>query len=592
MVGKNPGRDRDGAERFGGAAALPLIRSIASSAVPWILAGIVSLLVLYPLFELMRQPFGDLPKVWQQAILLPSLGRIMLNTVILAVGSMVLAVLIAMVLAWCRSNMTGKAGAAAQVISILPLVVPPLAGVIGWAFLLSPSVGYLNVLLRKLPLLDTLESGPFDIYSLSWIVIITGIYLIPYAFVFLQAGLANIDPRLEDAARSSGSGWWGTQFRIVIPLLRPAILYGGGVVALLALGQFTAPLLLGRTKGIDVITTQLYRLTGAPPANYPLAAFIALPIVLLALAGVAGQRWALKGGLRFVMTGKGAAGARGHNALLMLPIILYSFLLVIPPIVGLVIVALLPFWGAPLTVESVSLAAFVEVLDSQAAMAAVWNSIKYSAIATVCCLLLSLMAAFVALRTRGTAKSIIDYVVNVPLAVPAILFGMAIFISFALGPMMMFLRQEFGIRLYGSSALIILAYVILVLPHGTRMVMSGIAQINPQLESAARIAGSTLAGAVMRIMVPLLRRNLASAAMLMFILLSHEFAASSLLFGPNTQVLSTLLYGQWDTGTYPRVAALALVMVAIAVAGISLIALMDNDRDSWRPWRRRALRPR
>ncbi len=562
------------------------LRDGASSAAPWVLAGIVCLLVLYPLIELMRQPFADLPKVWQQATQLPSLWRILWNTVVLAFGSMFLAVLVAMVLAWCRANMTGKTGAAAQVISILPMVVPPLAGVIGWAFLMSPSVGYLNVLLRKLPFLDTLQEGPFDIYSLSWIVIITGIYLIPYAFVFLQAGLANIDPRLEDAARSAGSGWWGTQFRIVLPLLRPALLYGGGVVALLALGQFTAPLLLGRTKGIDVITTQLYRLTGAPPANYPLAAFIALPIVLLALAGVAAQRSALKGGLRFVMTGKGTARARGHNALLMLPIILYSFMLVIPPIIGLVIVSLSPFWGAPLALESMSLAAFAEVMDSRASVDAVMNSIKYSAIATVCCLVLSLMVAFVATRTRGAARAVIDYVVNVPIAVPAILFGMAIFVSFALGPIMQFLRTSFGIRLYGSSSLIVLAYVILVLPHGTRMVMSGIAQINPQLEAAARVAGSTLAGAVARIMVPLLRRHLASAAMLMFILLSHEFAASSLLFGPNTQVLSTLLYGQWDTGTYPKVAALALIMVAIALAGISLIALLDSGRADWRPWRR------
>ncbi len=315
------------------AVALPRV-------LPWVMAALISFLVLYPLVELLRLPFEDLGKVWREAKALPSLGRIMLNTLVLSFGSMVIAVLVAMVLAWCRANLGGRGGAAAQLISIMPLVVPPLAGVVGWAFLLSPNVGYLNVLLRKLPLLDTLVEGPFDVYTIEWIVIITAIYLIPYAFVFLQAGLANIDPRLEDAARSAGSGWWGTQFRIVIPLLRPAILYGSGVVVLLALGQFTAPLLLGRTKGIDVITTQLYRLTGAPPANYPLAAFIALPFLFLALAGVAAQRQGLKASLRFVMAGKGSARMRGHTPWLMLPIILYAFILVVPPLVGLVIVSL------------------------------------------------------------------------------------------------------------------------------------------------------------------------------------------------------------------------------------------------------------
>lgn len=549
--------------------------------VPWAMAALVAFMVLYPLVELMRLPFEDLAKVWHQAQDLPGLGRIMLNTVVLSVGSMLIAVLIAMVLAWCRANLGGRAGAAAQLISIMPMVVPPLAGVVGWAFLMSPSVGYLNLLLRKLPFLDQLDSGPFDVYTMPWIVIITAIYLIPYAFVFLHAGLANIDPRLEDAARSAGSGWWGTQFRIVIPLLRPALLYGSGVVVLLALGQFTAPLLLGRTKGIDVITTQLYRLTGAPPANYPLAAFIALPFLLLALAGVLLQRQGLKSGLRFVMAGKGSARLRTHSSWLMLPIILYAFTLVVPPLVGLVIVALSPYWGAPLSFANFSLAAFDDVANNSIAIMSMVNSIKYSAVATLICLLLSLATGFVALRTRGWAKGVIDYVVNVPIAVPAILFGMAIFVSFALGPVMQFLRSTFGIQLYGASALIVLAYIILVLPHGTRMVMSGMAQVNPQLESAARVSGSTLPGTIWRVLVPLLRRHLASAAMLMFILLSHEFAASSLLFGPTTQVLSTLLYGQWDTGTYPGVAAIALIMVVIAVAGIALIALFDTDR-GWR----------
>ena len=50
-------------------------------------------------------------------------------------------------------------------------------------------------------------------------------------------------------------------------------------------------------------------------------------------------------------------------------------------------------------------------------------------------------------------------------------------------------------------------------------------------------------------------------------------------------MLSTLLYGQWDSGTYPGVAALALVMILIAVAGIALIAILDTDHTPF--WRAR-----
>lgn len=570
---------RGAAARAMGALGIMPRREIGARALLWLFVLGVAALVLYPLLELIRQPLGDIPGLWREALDEPGLADSLLNTVLLAAGSMAMAVTVAMVLAWCRAGLSGRAGAVAQVVAVLPLVIPPLAGVTGWAFLLSPRVGYLNLALRELPGLDRLESGPFDAYTLPWIVIITGIYLVPYAFVFIQAGLSHIDPRLEDAARSAGSGWWGAQFRVVLPLLRPALVYGGIVVALLALGQFTAPLLLGRSQGIDVLTTQLYLLTAAPPPNYPLAMFISLPILFIALAGVAAQRRALGDSFRFVAAGKGAARHRGSNTLLLLPVILYCFVLVVPPLVSLVLVAISPYWGAPLEATKVSLNAFREVLADPISLQAIWNAVRYSAVATIACLALSLGAALVALRTTGAPRRVIDYVVNTPIAVPALLFGMGILIAIGLGPLNRFMRNWFGIPLYGSGSVIVLAYVVLLLPHGTRLLMSGLAQINPQLEAAARIFGSTATGTVFRILMPLLRRNLVSAAMLMFVLASHEFAASSLLAGPDTQVMSTVLYGQWDTGTYPRVAALALVMVAIAVLGLSVIVLFDRPSE-------------
>lgn len=537
---------------------------------------VVAFLVLYPLFELLRRPFGNLGELWSEAIEIPHIGTTLLNTLILGAASMMLATIAAVALAYCRANLTGRLGRAAQVIAIVPLVIPPLSGVVGWAFLLSPRVGYLNQLFRELPFLDHLRSGPTDIYTLPWIVIITGIYLIPYAFIFIQAGLSNVDTRLEDAARSSGASWVRTQVDIVLPLLRPTLIYGGGIVALLALGQFTAALLLGRTEGIDVITTQLYRLTAEPPPNYALATFIALPVLLISLAGIAAQRLALRGNFRFMMSGKGVGRARGHHPILFIPVIVYSFLMIIPPLAGLIIVALSPFWGRSIKVDQFSFAAFDEVFSDAVSTDAIVNSLTFAVTATLICLALSLAAALVALRTTGLSRKVIDYVVNVPIAVPAILFGMGFFVSLGLGPITVFLRENTGINLYGSTAIIVLAYVVLILPHGTRLMMSGITQINPQLESAARVAGSTAFGAVMRILVPLLRRNVASAAMLMFILCSHEFAASALLVGPDTQVMSTVLFGQWDTGTYPRVAALALVMVAISVTGLIGIVMFDR----------------
>ena len=61
----------------------------------------------------------------------------------------------------------------------------------------------------------------------------------------------------------SGSSQLGVFFRVILPLLRPVIVYGGGVALLLGLGQFTGPLLLGRNAGINVLTTDM----SSPPSR-------------------------------------------------------------------------------------------------------------------------------------------------------------------------------------------------------------------------------------------------------------------------------------------------------------------------------------
>ena len=55
----------------------------------------------------------------------------------------------------------------------------------------------------------------------------------------------------------------------------------------------------------------------------------------------------------------------------------------------------------------------------------------------------------------------------------------------------------------------------------------------------------------------------------MFVLLTHEFAASLLVRAPTTQVMGTVLFDYWTNGSYPLVAAIALVMTVVTAAAWS-----------------------
>ncbi|MDF2471738.1 MAG: phnV 3, partial [Rhodococcus erythropolis] len=80
----------------------------------------------------------------------------------------------------------------------------------------------------------------------------------------------------------------------------------------------------------------------------------------------------------------------------------------------------------------------------------------------------------------------------------------------------------------------------------------------------------------LRIMLPLMRPTVLSAVALMFILLTHEFAASLLVRASTTQVMGTLLFDMWQNGSYPMVAAMALLMTAVTTIGVAIAMLVGG----------------
>ena len=144
--------------------------------------------------------------------------------------------------------------------------------------------------------------------------------------------------------------------------------------------------------------------------------------------------------------------------------------------------------------------------------------------------------------------------------------GLGIFLIFAVGP--------FG--LYGSGWLFVIAYVILYLPHGVRMIQSGLVQMGTSHEAAARVCGAGRVQTFIWIILPMLRRSVASAGLLMFVLMSPEFSASSLLRTPSNQVMSTRLFDSYNNGTFTDTAAIALVMITVSLIGVSLITILGG----------------
>jgi iron(III) transport system permease protein len=531
--------------------------------------GALGYLIVLPLVRLQILAFGHGARAYSEAFTQPGIWTVVYRTVELALGSLAIALVLGTALAWASTTVSPRLRLL-RILPILPIVVPAIASVLGWSFLFSPHPGYLNALLRHLPWWHHLYEGPVDIYTMPWIVIITGLALTSFIYLFVSAGFESINGELLEAAQVSGSTPAGVFFRVTLPLLRPSLIYGGGVALLLALGQFTAPLLLGANNNITVLTTEMYRATQQTPAQYDIAAALGSPLLVFGVVVLVLNK-ALLGDLRRFVThgGKSFRPVTRSSKLGAASLVVYGLIATVLPVVGLVLVGLSPYWSGQLHPSQFTLSAFHSIFHDGAILTGIRTSVITSVIAVAITLPLGYFSAVI-LRRRGQFKilrPILDVTVALPLSIPAVIFGVGFLFAYTHAPFI----------LYGTKWVLVLVYVTLMVPFATRMQLSGMVALGDSYIEASRVSGAGPIRTHLMILVPLMRGTFAAAAALMFILLANEFAASLLVRAPTQNVMGTILYNYYGNGLYPQVACTALVMVGVTGAGVLLAMVLGGS---------------
>ena len=531
----------------------------------WVLLAIgVGFLVLSPVLQLQWRAFLDGGSAFVRMQDLPRIGTTLSTTVVLAILSSILAVLMGTLLAWCASMLPQRVRRLGELAPLLPLVVPAVAAVTGWIFLLSPRVGYLNMALRSLPGLDRLEEGPFDIYSVTGIIIITGMLLSSFVYVFVFTGLKNMGQELEAAAAACGASPTMRFFTITLPLLRPSIIFSTGGVFLLGLGQFTAPLLLGRTAKIDVLTTEMFYLTERFPVDFGLGAALGFPILALGLMVVLFQKLALGEQRRFVVvSARSKYNVRETRWWAAVVIGLYLLVTTVLPLLALIYVSVSPFWTGSLIVPELTLRHWSSVLGNRGLVDAIWTSVKTSVIGIAILIPLGFFMAFALLQSTRIAKPVrmaIDLFATLPIAVPASLMGFGL----------LFVYSQPPIQIYGTTAVLVVTYVTLMIGHSTRLQFTTLVATGQEFLEASRASGAGPIRSLFQVLLPMCRKGIAATAALTFVLLFHEFSASLMVRSARTQVIGSVMYDVWAGGIYSQVAVLALIMVVVTVVGVCI----------------------
>ncbi len=533
--------------------------------------GIIAYLVIFPLFQLQWFAFVNRAQGLKDALALPGIGAIIGTTLALGIGASLIAVVLGVVLALAVSRLPPRFAWMA-LIPLVPMLVPMVAAVLGWMFLLSPTVGYMNTLLRNTPLFAGQTSGPINIYSTPWIIVITGFILTSYVYLFVHSSLRRMGSNFEVAAASCGASQRRILWTVTIPMLRPAITYSTGVVLLHSMGTFTAPLILGRQENIRVITTELVKQAQDFPINYGLGAGLGTPLIVLSLVVVLLQRLSVRDARRFVTaTGRVEELSVRSSRLAPIGIAIYGTFAALLPVLSLIYMSFSRYWSGAVTLKNLATTSWSTVLHD----AQLWQALGTTAWATSLATLIVLPLGYLAARAlsgfadvRRWQRTLIDVVSMAPLALPAALLGYAFLFTYTRPPLV----------LYGSPWIFMVVYVTIALPLSTRMQLTALTSLGAETYEASRASGAGVVRTLWKVVFPQIRVGIASAAAIIFVMLCHEFSASVMVRATSSQTLGVALYNALNYGVYPDMAVVALIMVVIEFAGVCVaFALGGTD---------------
>jgi iron(III) transport system permease protein len=498
---------------------------------------------------------------------------VILNTALFAVMTTVLTIVIAvpMAIVVVRTDIPGRRlfGVAMQ----WPFFISSLILGFGWITIYGPA-GFISTGVRR-----WIGGVPWNLYSIPGMAITEAVALAPIAYLFCANALRNADASLEGAAQIVGAGPFRILRSVVIPMLRPPVVYSSILVVSMSIETLSIPLLYGQPVNITVFSTFLYR-NGLQSVNPDYGVLAAASTIILAVTVslVAVQAKLLKEARRFVSVRGKATRPRLLDlgwvkwvAIVFIGIYLIFGALI--PIVGLIFRSFTKVFTALLNpFNFLTMDNYKRIFTFPVYVASIKNSLIIAGVGAVLVSALALAAVIVARRSTFRYRRLIEYLALAPQAMPGLIVGIGLFWAFAALP--------FGLNavISGTIAAVMIGFGLRALPSAYGSISPAVLQLGEELDNAARVAGADWIKTFVRILAKLLRPAFAAALILVFVTMLKEYSPAIFLGSAQSNVIGTTMLELWVQGNTGSVAALATIQIAITAVFVGVAGLLMRGK--------------
>jgi len=539
----------------------------------------LALFYFYPLGSILQMSFARSKGQWAapllEAITSPTERGILWFTIWQATLSTLLTLLVGIPGAYLLARYDFRGKSLLKALTGIPFVMPTMVVAAAFNALLGPH-GWINLALISVFHLPT---PPIQfINSLTAILIAHIFYNTTIILRVVGDFWSHLDPRLGQAAQVLGANRWQTLYRIILPLLMPAIATAALLVFIFDFTSFGVILVLGGPR-FATLEVEIYYQT-VSLFNLPLAAALSilqlgstllLTIVYSRLAVHLSRPISLRPESythHKLLTWRSRLMAGGIMIILLGLLTTPLVALALRSVTGLETVR----GEQGLSITGLTLDYYKELsinrresLFYTPPLTAIGISLGYAAATVILALTLGVPAAWSLARdSTSLTNRFLDPLLMLPLGTSAVTLGLGFIVALGHPPL----------NLRTSILLIPLAHTLVAFPFVVRSLTPALRSIRPRLRQAAAVMGAAPGQVFYFIDLPLIGRALLVAATFAFAISLGEFGATALIARPEYPTLPIVIYRFLSQpGDINQGQALALSTILMVVCAGGMLAI-------------------
>ncbi|OUQ78239.1 iron ABC transporter permease [Flavonifractor sp. An100] len=492
----------------------------------------------------------------------------LLNTVLLAVGTCVVAILFGGLFAFLitRTNLAWRKYLSS--IFIFPYIMPQWTLAVVWQNMFNSNAvtGTSNGLL----------AATLGINMPIWwckglfpSLVVLGLHYAPFAYILIGGIFRNMDANLEEAATILDTPKWKIMCRITLPMVKPAILSTILLVFGSAMGSYPVPHYLGLTTLATKYISMNSKYTGE-------ASILAIIMMVFGVAIMFLNQLSLQSRKGYTtVTGKSGQISkinlgRVGKYVIALVLVVVTFFTSIFPIVSFAFETFLPnpgdysflytgdpdnlttkWWTTDENVTENGMYGQKGILHNET----IWNAFKGTIWVSVCCSLLAgtigtLIGYAVSKNRRSKWANYVNSVAFLPYLMPSIAVGVAFFILFS----------NEHVNLFNTYTILIIVGTIKYIPFASRSSLNSMLQLSGEIEEAAIIQNIPWIKRMTRIIIPIQKSSIISGYLLPFMTCLRELSLFMLLCVQGFILATTLDYFD-EMGLYAFSSGINLILI-------------------------------